>query len=82
MLLISRMLKILKALSYTLVAFFVWTNFLGPEGMAELRGLEVSEDNPGIEMGALLLSSQLIQWTIVAAVLEVIDNAVEFITAK
>lgn len=76
---ISGFLKFSKAVAYGAIAFFVYSNFIGPEGVAEIFGDSKNINQDGTKKAAILLSEGLIKWTIVAAVLELVDNFIEII---
>ncbi|MDN3437799.1 hypothetical protein QMA04_06815 [Planococcus sp. APC 3900] len=76
------LLRAAKVVTYGILAFFVYTDFIGPEGIAEIIGVSENINDYDTKKGALILSENLIRWTIFAAALEILDNFVGMFPKK
>jgi hypothetical protein len=70
-------LKILKFGFYVFLAILVYGNFIGSEQFGYLLGVKEASEK-GIEMGAIILSKQLVFVTLILAILEAFSNLISF----
>lgn len=74
---IGKTLLYWKVVGYGLLCFFLYSDFIGPEKLAQLllNGKEINE--VGKEHGALMISTSLIRITIMVALFELLSNIVQ-----
>jgi len=69
----KKITSILKVFIYGLLAVFVYMEFIGPVGLAELFNAEISN----VEFGDFVIPTYVVKLSIISFILEAISNAID-----
>ncbi len=70
---LRKFMAMFKIVGYIGFAFVTYLNFIGPNGVVELLGVDKPSEE-GIEMIAILIPKQLLWWGLAVIILEIVDN--------
>lgn len=75
---IQRLFSGLKMMAYIVLFFMLYSNLIGPEGVAQLLKVEEPSEE-GLKQVGLLIPEYVLYWTLGTVALEVIANAGSFL---
>ena len=76
---IELILLFLKIVAYSGLAVFLYSNYIGPEGIADVLRVE-NPAKEGLEMIGILIPNYVLIWTLATVILELIGNVYSLLT--